>query len=115
LEVIEALLRRPLASILAENLVDVTGLDDAEGGDGRERVTLRAAQFVGALARAHNLTLGPAGQVQVTRERAAVVVSLADAFAATLRSPVALLRIVTVAMLVMPRVVSDPSSVPVDR
>ena len=77
---IEALLRGRLASLL-EHLLDVTDLDNAEGRDGRERVAFPAIQLVGPLPLAHDLALGPAGQVHMPREHSTFVVSRARPFA----------------------------------
>jgi hypothetical protein len=86
LKVVEALLRRPLASLLAKHLVDVTDLDDAEGRDGRERVAFPAIQLIRALPLAHDLPLGPARQIHMAGVHATCVASLARPFATVARS-----------------------------
>jgi hypothetical protein len=115
LEVIETLLRRPLASLLAENLLDVRDLDNAEGRDGRERVAFPAVQLVRPLPLAHDLALGPTRQVDVTCEQPALVVSPARTIATTARTPAAHLRIAAVPRFVIPRFVSIEHSSPFGR
>jgi len=106
------LLHRRLASLLAENLLDVTDLDDAEGRDSREGGALPAIQLVGPLPLAYDLALGPARQVDVACEHPALVVSSARTIATTARSTAALLRIAALPRFVIPRVVSIEHSSP---
>jgi hypothetical protein len=81
--VIQALLPGRLASLLAEHLLDVTDLDNAEGRDGREGVTFSAIQLVGPLPLAHDLALWSTRHVHVAREHASLVASPAGTFPTT--------------------------------
>src|SRR5262245_48623230 len=91
-----ALVQRPIVAV-----AEVLSWDDSEGADRRQRAALRTSQRVLAVAVEHSLPLGPARQVELTKEHVSRIGAVALTHVAVTRILVALSGIVNASRIML--------------